>query len=310
MTKDASPSELGSLISQESPARVDKFAFECPLNFFSKADAPGAKQRRIGGIISTDSIDQQNESILQNGLDFGHFLKNGWYNDNHSAKTCDILGYPESVTQFGKGDTLPDGSQAAAALTWAEGYLLGTPKADEIWQLGQALQDTGRHLGFSVEGDIVKRQADGRTIAKAKIRNVAITAVPVNMDCRLEVLARSLSAIEAQAAESEPERTDKAFTVSSAPLSQAAVPNPVNTVFDAPVSEQGAGAVLREQSFSDAKETKAEAKARKKKRVQAEKSLTNEQALQWVHDQLPDADENFARQFVLTARTLAARGLV
>lgn len=303
MTTDASPTAQSLLPGQDPAAREGKFAFECPLNFFSKADAPG-KQRRIAGIISTDSLDQQNETILQNGLDFGHFLKNGWYNDNHSAKTSDILGYPESVTQFGKGQILPDGTQAQTNLTWAEGYLVGTPKADEIWQLGQALQDTGRHLGFSVEGDIIKRQADGRTIAKAKIRNVAITAVPVNVDCRLEVLARSLSAIQDQ--QNQADAAQKAFTISTSPATMAAVPASVQTAFNVPVHEQGAGSVLMPQSFSDAPEPK---KAKKKQR-QAQKSLTQEQALQWVYAELPDADASFAQQFVLTARTLAARGLI
>jgi len=153
------------------------FDFEVPLSVFEKADAPKGKQRRIGGIVSLETQDRQDEIVLQRGLDFSDFRKNGWFNDNHTKDTTGIVGYPEEVQFFQRGAELPDGSVAPAQGHWVEGYLLeGYKKADEIWDLGQALQKTNRRLGFSVEGKILQRSGPKqRTIAKALVRNVAIT---------------------------------------------------------------------------------------------------------------------------------------
>ena len=177
------------------------FQIFAPLSFFQKASAPEGKRRRIAGIISTEKLDKQGEVIVQKGLDFTPFLKEGWFNDNHSKKTADILGYPDSegVKQFQKGDRLPDGSIADSNLTWAEGYLLDTPDADRIWNLGTALSKAGsqRRLGYSIEGNVQRRTGPmNKVVAKAVVRNVAITNCPVGEGTRLETLAKSLDDVE------------------------------------------------------------------------------------------------------------------
>jgi len=129
------------------------------------------------------------EQILQDGLDFGPFLKGGWFNDNHDPSTDAILGYPE-VAQL---KSLPDGHKG----WYVEGHLLppGHAKADAIWNLAQSLQKTDRRLGFSVEGKILERDPDDpRKIKKAVVTEVAITKCPVNTSAALSVLAKSLSA--------------------------------------------------------------------------------------------------------------------
>ena len=142
-----------------------KFDFQMPVDFFEKADAEPGKQRRIGGIASTEVDDLQGEVALARGLDFRRFLDGGWFNDNHSKKTADVLGYPEDAKTFRKGDVLPNGEKAGANGAWVEGYLLDTPEAKRIWDLGKALQKTNRRLGFSLEGDILKR-AGPKTVFK------------------------------------------------------------------------------------------------------------------------------------------------
>jgi hypothetical protein len=177
------------------------FQFFAPLTFFQKASAEPGKQRRIAGVISTEKLDKQGEVVIQKGLDFSPFLEEGWFNDNHSKKTADILGYPDKngVKSFQKGDRLPDGTVAGSQLTWAEGYLLDTPDADRIWNLGQALQKAGgaRRLGYSIEGNVQRRTGPAnKVVAKALVRNVAITNCPVGDGTRLEVLAKSLNDVE------------------------------------------------------------------------------------------------------------------
>ena len=135
--------------------------------------------------------------MLQDGLDFNEFLKAGWFNDNHGKAMVDVVGYPEGVKFFKKGEALPNGVRAPANGHWAEGYLLeNVLKAETIWQLGSALQKSGdRRLGFSIEGKIERRSGpDYKTIAKAKVRNVAVTHCPVNTDTQLDILAKSLVA--------------------------------------------------------------------------------------------------------------------
>lgn len=184
------------------------FRIYAPLSFFEKADAAEGQKRRIGGVISTETLDKQGEIVVQKGLDFGHFLSEGHFNDNHSKKTADVLGYPTGVTRFQKGERLPDGTVAKSNCTWAEGYLYETPEASRIWDLGRAMQKAGasRRLGYSIEGAVVERAEENkRVVKKAVVRNVAITNCPVGQDTRMEVLAKALTATspggEASAAE-------------------------------------------------------------------------------------------------------------
>jgi hypothetical protein len=172
------------------------FRYFAPISFFEKSDAEEGQRRRFAGIASTDTPDQEDEVVLQNGLEWNHFVTKGWFNDNHSRKTGGVVGYPTGVKFFAEGTRLPDGSVAKSNLHWTEGYLLeGVPAADDIWNVGQALKKAGagRQLGQSIEGKILKRAGDkGEVIAQAKITNVAITHCPVNADTNLGFLAKSL----------------------------------------------------------------------------------------------------------------------
>jgi len=153
-------------------------------------------RRRIGGLVSTESVDADDETLLQDGLDFEPFLEDGYFNDDHAPGTTDVLGYPEMVRRIEKGDTLPDGTVAPAKGTWAEGSLLeGYPPADKIWDLARSLAKTGgkRRIGFSIEGKVLQRAgAGGKTVAAARITDVAITRRPKNKDTSLAALAKSL----------------------------------------------------------------------------------------------------------------------
>jgi hypothetical protein len=168
-------------------AVVNKFKFDFDCEVFEKA-GPDGKERRIGGIVSTDHMDRQHEILLQEGLDFSPFLKGGWFNDNHDKTTEALVGYPDKAVLR----ELPDGRKG----WYVEGYLLkGHDRADRLWDLANALQKTDRKLGFSVEGQILDRDPKSPgTVRKAVVREVAITRCPVNEQTALSVLAKSLSA--------------------------------------------------------------------------------------------------------------------
>jgi len=147
--------------------------------------------RQITGIMSSQSVDRQGESVVAKGLDFQDFLKVGHFNDNHSQDTSSIVGYPESV-EYHKDISVLKGDLKQGTEGWTcKGYIVkGTKRADGIWELAKALQKTpDRRLGFSIEGK-VKRRAN-KVIEKAKIRNVAITNCPVNTEATWEILTKS-----------------------------------------------------------------------------------------------------------------------
>lgn len=277
-------------------AEAADFRIFCPVSFFEKADAPAGKRRRIGGIVSTESKDRQDEVVLQRGLDFNDFLRSGWYNDNHTKSTTGGVGIPESVQMFQKGARLPDGSAAKTAGHWAEGYLLDCAEGERIWDYAQSLAKAGndRRLGYSIEGKIDKRTGPGRkTIAKARVRNVAITNCPVNTETRMEALAKSL-----RAAEDEEEDTDKALAMGTA---SGINPPP------GPVTGEGAGQVITGQSLeSDVKPT-TYGKKKKKKRKRGQ-HLNKAQAVAWLDRRLPSVSTATLGRIVDLTAALKQRG--
>lgn len=166
---------------------MQDFTFDFEIEAFEKASADG-HDRRIGGIVSTDHLDRQQETLLQEGLDFGPFLKSGYFNDNHDSATDAMVGYPTMAEMR----SLPGGRSG----WYVEGYLLkGSERADRMWELARALQKSDRKLGFSVEGQIVERDpTDPSKVKKAIVKEVAITRCPVNENTSLSVLAKSLTA--------------------------------------------------------------------------------------------------------------------
>lgn len=162
---------------------IDLFSTWLPLSLIKSEDGEPSRTK-IGGIISTDSIDQQGDVIDQDGMDFTYFLQKGYFNYEHKGGVEYILGAPTRVEKI-----QIDGKNA----TRVEGYLMNEkPLAKKVIETVQALEKAqiNRKIGFSVEGQVLRRS--GNIIEKAKILNVAITSAPVNPDAQLEFLARSL----------------------------------------------------------------------------------------------------------------------
>ena len=169
------------------------FKIHMKLRAFEKS---GDEQpMRIGGVVSTDDLDQEDERIIQDGLDFSQFLDKGWFNDNHSKKSTGVLGYPTSASFVTKGSSLPDGTKAESNCWWSDGFLLNTEDGRKTWTLAQSLADTPRSLGFSIEGTVKARSPRNKNIVtRAIVRNVAITHCPVNTGTELLTLAKAMTA--------------------------------------------------------------------------------------------------------------------
>jgi hypothetical protein len=279
------------------------FHFQFGVDVFHKADAEPGKQKRIGGIVSTETPDKQGEVVLQEGLDFGEFLNGGWFNDNHSKETTDVVGYPEMVRKFKRGEALPNGRRAGVNGTWVEGYLLNTEKGRRMWELGQALQSTNRRLGFSVEGKVERRagprtvflkdpqsgqgQWVGREIVRATVRNVAVTNAPVQGDAKLEVLAKSMQALERQGEEEDKERLGKTLAMGPATPGQKPV---------GPKTGRGAGKVLTRQHLERTEHDLL--------KPSMKKSLSDGQAIRYVQTRIPGISYASAARIVQLTRVL------
>lgn len=164
---------------------IELFSTWSPVEINKSEDS----RAKIGGIISTEVVDQQGDVILQDGMDFSYFLQRGWFNYEHKQGAANIVGCPSSVKPV-----MVDGKKA----TRVEGYLMtDKPLARDLLNTAKAISKAKlpRELGFSVEGQVLSRDKDNpKIITRAKILNVAITSAPVNPDARLELLARSLMA--------------------------------------------------------------------------------------------------------------------
>lgn len=175
----------------------DQVLFEMPVEMELRK-SEGGDRRIIRGYASTESMDQDGETILQNGIDFSPLLKSGFINYDHQyqeiagAKMPIIIGYPLAAEIRDKG-------------LWVESELLKSTDAggvtseqlrlaDEMWALGIALQKSGsgRRLAYSVEGGIVARNPkDRKKIVKSIVRHCALTHKPVNPEATVELFAKS-----------------------------------------------------------------------------------------------------------------------
>ena len=140
----------------------------------------------IEGIISSENIDTSGEIILQNGLDFSYFLKNGHLNYDHMNDPKNILGAPEKVYR-----TTVNGKPATAM----KGYLYAKKGiVADLVENYQVMSKTGlRQLGFSIEGQVLARDArNPNIITKAKVLNCSVTHSPCNTDAVVGIVKNAL----------------------------------------------------------------------------------------------------------------------
>lgn len=162
-------------------------------------DADG--KRWIQGIASTHHKDLQNETVDQDGLDFSYFLKHGHFNNDHQQGPENLVGEPTEAKLTKDG-------------FWIKGFLYkGKECSDYWWEHITALRNSGsdRKVGFSIEGKVKKKS--GSRIISCWIKNVAITANPVNTNTWAEI-AKSLSG--SVLIEGEGEEEEKALSAGSA----------------------------------------------------------------------------------------------
>lgn len=152
-----------------------------PIDSMTKSEKDNGVLGRIKGVASTPDLDRDGEKVMQEGLDISYFLERGFFNWDHDNSK--IVGYPDKEnTQITK-----DG-------LYVEGYILNTDDGKRVWDTAIALQksNTPRRLGFSIEGQVLKRGLNGR-IEKARVNNIALTSTPVNTKTSWSALVKSMT---------------------------------------------------------------------------------------------------------------------
>jgi hypothetical protein len=178
------------LIKAESGVvRTETFSVWLPAEPLEKSEN-GEKLRLVQGLTSTGNKDQQDERMLQDGIDFEPLLSKGHINWNHQPGPANLIGQPLEATlkETPKGFGL-----------WMQGLLYkGKRVAEDAWEhllLMEELARKGlpfRPVGWSVEGGILERDPlDRRIIRKSVVRQMALTHEPVNADTYAEI-AKSL----------------------------------------------------------------------------------------------------------------------
>jgi len=147
------------------------FRFHVPIDLKKGDDG----KTWIEGVASVEREDIAGETVILAGMDLSYLLSRGYFNDNHAKTTDAKVGVPTEAK------VTPNGLQV-------KGYLFDTPRAKGIVELAEALQKSGseRRLGFSVEGKTLKR--DGKIIKQCWVKDIAITAEPVNPYTYLDVI--------------------------------------------------------------------------------------------------------------------------
>lgn len=164
---------------------METFTFFVPAGTIAKSNdigATGGEKRLIQGIASTDDVDLQGEIVVQNGIDTSYFMKYGYINDDHKQGPEHKVGEPIEC-------------RSTKAGLWIKALLYkgsGDERCDFWWDLIQTLERSGstRKIGFSIEGKIIRRA--GKSILKCWLKDIAITASPVNTNSWAEIV-KSLS---------------------------------------------------------------------------------------------------------------------
>ncbi|MBN2033841.1 MAG: hypothetical protein JW836_11235, partial [Deltaproteobacteria bacterium] len=155
------------------------FRFHIPLELKKGRD----DKIWIQGIASKGTPDLVGDVVVQKGMDLGYLLKRGFFNDNHDKQTGAKVGIPTEARHTSGG-------------LFVKGYMLDTPRAQEIVNLAEALKKSGgdRQMGFSVEGKILRR--DGKIVERSWVKDIAITCEPMHPDTYMDIVKSISEEIE------------------------------------------------------------------------------------------------------------------
>lgn len=141
----------------------------------------------FSAVASTSDKDREGETLLQKGLNFTPFTDSGEYNWNHMSHA--MVGVPVGKKAWFENNKWMCEGMILKDMPITKGY-----STNEVVQQHNTLKKSGLQRGLccSVEGKVIERSDDGKYVKKADIYNIALTFRPVNPNCSLTMLAKSL----------------------------------------------------------------------------------------------------------------------
>jgi len=159
---------------------MEKFNFTMPAEIVKSKDG----EYKIAGLASTEDVDQQQEVIIQKGIDLTPVDEGkGFFNFDHSNRPEDLIGTVDGYHRDAKG-------------LYVHGKLFkGHERAEAVYAIMKGLGERKRGaVGLSVEGQILERDTSNpKVIKKCRIKNVAVTFSPVNKNTYADLM-KSMSA--------------------------------------------------------------------------------------------------------------------
>lgn len=156
---------------------INEFQFHIPVDFEKGKSGDGKKVMRLRGVASTNDIDRQGESLLNEGFDLTFFKNHGVVNYHHDHSASGVIGFPVSAKL--------DGGRLHV-----EAELFDTKSARDAYELTEAMAKSGkRKMGWSIEGKVLERDPlDKKIVKRAQITAVALTHMPINANTFADVV--------------------------------------------------------------------------------------------------------------------------
>lgn len=155
------------------PLPIGIYRFGVALTKSYTTTERGQKLYVLEGDASDESSDQQEETLIQKGMDFRPLMELGIVNWDHLPGPENIIGEPLHAEILA----------GPRFFVKANLYVEDKQRAAEAWSTAQAMQKAGgrRRLGWSVEGAVLERDPiTPRRILRSEVRHLALTHQPVN----------------------------------------------------------------------------------------------------------------------------------
>lgn len=134
----------------------------------------------VQGVMTSDAMDEEDDSITPDGMDCSYFLTKGWIKYEHGNNPNQFIGEPLEV-KVGQFEH-PKLRKSVNGI-FVKGRLFANRElAKQAVKTITDLQksNTKRCMGWSIEGNVKERDRKSGKIMKSVLRNVVLTMNPVN----------------------------------------------------------------------------------------------------------------------------------
>jgi len=154
-------------------ANLERRSFSLEASSLFKAEAGGKGIATIEGILSTQTRDTKDESVIIKGMDItplntGYAQINWWHLGRKDPKM--VIGLIDWAKKT-KNDTVVEFS----------GHLLNTESGQAALELMRALESEGKSIGVSVEGSIISK--NNGNIYRSIATGAALATDQINKEC-------------------------------------------------------------------------------------------------------------------------------